>query len=480
MSYILEALKKSDAERKRGEVPTLGNAGQLTSVGAEQGKSLMPWVISAILGAAVIGLTSVLILRPDLVIIDTPVAGPTPAPRPTFAQTTPTSPTPAKPVVNTPAPISEPVSEPTSKLVQAPTPPASPPSPPPSDPIQEKAAITPEPDPVIQTVIETVAQTTDMGVETTQTGPTQTPPPAPEPEIISEQNATPEPVAEPIPVPETKPVSSVPHDEPIEDKTPEPQAVATPTPAPAPKLQNPSLVTVAKTPSASKQRQHQSAKVLVDKAWSSIDKGFYNQALRDLKRAVDIEPGYADAWFARGWTNEKSGNELSAIGDYGRAIAAKPDHAFALFSRGYLNLYVGSAQNAVTDFVRTQGVAQDQSLRLYSHLWLYLSRTRTGQDAITRLSEDTVHDNLQRWPGPLIHHFLGQAEESQVITAMSEGTTASHQERQCTGYFFLGISALHKGDAKRARHYFEKALATGAVQFRQYDAAKRELDKLNR
>lgn len=53
-------------------------------------------------------------------------------------------------------------------------------------------------------------------------------------------------------------------------------------------------------------------------------------------------------------------------------------------------------------------------------------------------------------------------------------------ERQATGHFFLGIKALEDGKTDKARTHFEKVLATGAVQFRQYDAAKRELERLNR
>jgi len=299
------------------------------------------------------------------------------------------------------------------------------------------------------------------------------PEPMPAPEQMPEPKAEPEraPVTihMPTPTPPTPPSAPTPKAEPIEQA-----------PAPVVKSQRPTVIMTPRSTPTPVQSPKENAKDHVDRAWSSIDKGLYNQALRDLNRAVEIEPNYADAWFARGWANEKSGNELSAIGDYARTIAAKPDHAFALFSRGYLNLYVGSARDAVTDFVRTQGVAQDDSLRLYSHLWLYLSRTRADQQALARLREDAAGENLKAWPGALVKHFLGQAEEGRVLAAIDGDGKTSTLERRCTGYFFLGISALSKGDKTRARAYFEKALVTGAVQFRQYDAAKRELDSLNR
>ena len=96
------------------------------------------------------------------------------------------------------------------------------------------------------------------------------------------------------------------------------------------------------------------------------------------------------------------------------------------------------------------------------------------------MRDDAINENLAAWPGPLVNHFLGHIEEGRVLAAIEGGDQAHLIERRCTGYFFLGINALLNGDKPRARNYFEKTLATGAVQFRQYDAAKRELDSLNR
>lgn len=425
MSYILEALKKSDAERKRGEVPTLDSLGTPQLPDEHQNKSRLPWVLTGTLGIAVIALAGIVMLRP-------------------FDDTQPYERTAAKidpyAAAKAPPPVTEPVREPTVKPEPMVTPsPIAQTNPAPAV-IASPAPIT-EPTPASETPVEsdTVAVANDE---------LQVEPQAAEVTIYTRTPKAEEPTVEKI---EAAPVATEPE--------PEPKAKPKPT----------------------VQTQGQlSAKVHVDRAWGSIDKGMYNQALRNLDRAVAIEPTYAEAWFARGWTNEKSGKELSAIGDYGRAISAKPDHAFALFSRGYLNLYVGSVQSAVTDFVRTQGVAKNQSLRLYSHLWLYLSRSRTNQDAAARLAQDTTGEALDEWPAPLVHHFLGHMEEGRVIAAMDEGPEESRAERRCTGYFFLGISALGKGNKVSARSFFEKALATGAVQFRQYDAAKRELDRLNR
>ena len=265
------------------------------------------------------------------------------------------------------------------------------------------------------------------------------------------------------------------------------EPVAEPEPAPKPKLapkpaQNPAPKPAVKIRPMTKPSQPPltSANAYVDRAWGSMDDGLYGQAITDLDAALTLEPTFPKAWFAHGWANEKSGNEQAAIQDYDRAIEAKPNHAFALFSRGFLHLYTGNPQAAVVDFVRTQGVATDDTLRLYSRLWLYLSRERAGQNGLLQLREDTKHETLNIWPGPLVQFFTGNIDVKAVIKAIETTTNEDLQERRATGYFFLGIFEQLTENDHNARSYFEKVLATGAIQYRQYDAARRELERLNR
>lgn len=458
MSYILEALKKSDAERKRGEVPTLGHASPFSPTLSAHAPNPLPWILAGALGIAVLVLANIIYYRPELLRYANSQYPPQPSPTSSAPQ----------PMADMASPRPAPTPQP--PLLQDPT----------VDQVQERAAA----EPLTEAVPEPLQQPEPQVSSITVIKPAPMPMPMPTPLPVVESALEPD----PEPAPQAQAEDPKQDMGEAEDKTggdaPKAEAKAEAHVAAIPKpLPKPSLIVVPQAPVPPKP-QAEVAKVFVDKAWSAIDKGFYNQALRDLDQAVKIEPNLADAWFARGWANEKSGKELSAIGDYARAIAAKPDHAMALFSRGYLNLYIGDARHAVTDFVRAQGVAKDPSFRLYSDLWLYLSRTRAQQGGLAQLGKDVATENLTPWPGPLVRHALGQIDEATVIAAIENDTgkadkNPSKQERRCTGYFFLGISALLKGDKASARTTFEKVLATGAVQFRQYDAAKRELDLLN-
>ena len=419
MSYILEALKKSDAERKRGEVPTLGDAPQAPSADNASGSKPWVWILAGGFGAvALAGVATMTLMDGEDAL---QAEAPQPAPAQVeqveqVAQVAQTQPEQA------PEPTPEPAPEPEQQVEAQP------------EPVIAEPA--PEPAPM-------------SAPQEVRVLKTQTPP---EPKVETQVPAISEPVT----------VAAAP---------PPVNKVAAPKPSPKPK------------PKASARKalpKLRNAAAYVDRAWGSMDKGLYAQAIDDLDRAVELEPNFADAWFAHGWANEKNGDERAAVQDYSRTIDAKPDHAFALFSRGFLNLYGGNARGAVVDFVRTQGVATDDSLRLYSRLWLYLSRSRAGQNARERLKEDAARESLSVWPGPLVLHFIGALDEGGVVTAVENGPEAGLKERRATGYFFLGISKLEHKNTPRARTYFEKALATGAVEFRQYDAARRELERLDR
>jgi hypothetical protein len=61
---------------------------------------------------------------------------------------------------------------------------------------------------------------------------------------------------------------------------------------------------------------------------------------------------------------------------------------------------------------------------------------------------------------------------------MSEVGGVERRKRECVGYFFVGQLRLLVGDPEGARTAFQKVLGTGMTMFRQFDAARVELDKL--
>ncbi len=427
MSYILDALKKSDQERKRGEVPTIASANNETE--SDEGVTNKIGLKITAGGFALVTVVLVIVLlsggdEPSSTPMQTDVAMTPPA----LEQ------------------IAEP--KPEAKIEEKP---------------EAVAVISPEPEkepakPVIEKSIKVEKPKTSAPIIAASPIDAEIPKPQ-----LSATEASP---------PASQPVSDV-------SKAPAPKKVPGSTIATAPKPKTETKTSnapVRKKPTASLPKLSQASDYL-DRGWSSIDRGLYNQAIADFSNAVEMEPGFSDGWFALGWAQEKNEQDADAIVSYTRAIKSKPDHTGALFSRAYLELFSGNASAAVRDFNATISIA-DGDLKIYTHIWLFIARSNAGMDAAGRIAIDSRGDDLSVWPGPVIKFYAGRLSEAEVLQSVESEGVSGLQQRRGAGYFFLGEYALLQGNTTKAKEYFEKTLATGAVKLRQFDGARRELAKL--
>ena len=438
MSYILDALKKSDQERKRGEVPTITSANNEIEPGKNAQRQMGLKVAAGGFALGIIIMVGVMFIGKDENIppqspTEVTVLKPVAAPEPTQELTAETKETAPEPV---PAPATTPENKKATPLapIQSVTT-ANPPVATPAKPAKPEAIEKPAPiiasDPV------------NANIPKANPSATEAPPPASQP-IDKVSNA---------PAPKRVPGSSI-AQQPQKNETIE-------------KYQPP----VSKLPPLNRASDY------LDRGWSSLDRGLFNQAVADFSAAVKMEPGFVDGWFALGWAQEKNEQYNEAIASYTRTIKAKADHTGALFSRGYLELFSGNPLGAANDFNATLNLA-DGDFRLYTHAWLFIARTNADADGKSELIGNSNADDLSPWPGPIIKYFAGNLTEAEVLQSIESGSLSGLQERRCAGYFFLGEYALLQGNKTKARDYFEKSLATGVIKLRQFDGARRELAKL--
>ncbi|WP_448953317.1 tetratricopeptide repeat protein [Labrys neptuniae] len=84
--------------------------------------------------------------------------------------------------------------------------------------------------------------------------------------------------------------------------------------------------------------------------------GDYVRALSNFNKATSLSPRYAEAFAYRGYAEEAMGNRDKALQDYDQAVSLKPDYAIARRFRGGLNLSMGKLDDAIRDL--------DQAIRL--------------------------------------------------------------------------------------------------------------------
>jgi len=76
----------------------------------------------------------------------------------------------------------------------------------------------------------------------------------------------------------------------------------------------------------------------------------YEEAVAQLKEALRLDPGLAEAHYHLGSVREALGEATKAIEDYTEAIRIKPDYADAFNERANVYYALGDTDRAIADF----------------------------------------------------------------------------------------------------------------------------------
>jgi tetratricopeptide (TPR) repeat protein len=113
---------------------------------------------------------------------------------------------------------------------------------------------------------------------------------------------------------------------------------------------------------------------------SDIKTGSYDAAIADFTQAIQLEPGYAEAYLGRGQAyglkseyDFSAANYDPAIADLNKAIELKPDYSNAYFYRGEIYLMLQKNDLAIADFNKVVTLNNDPN-------WV-----RQAQDALNQL-----------------------------------------------------------------------------------------------
>ena len=219
------------------------------------------------------------------------------------------------------------------------------------------------------------------------------------------------------------------------------------------------------------------ADAYMGRGWARIAAGAHTGAVRDFDAFLALEPDTAEAHFARAWAYEKRGDRRAAITDYGLAISFAPGYGDAHMSRGVLAFYNGDFDGAGGDFNIVRDSA-DPTLGDFALIWGYIAEARAGANSEALNAAHAGIGNRTEWPGLIYAVLRGRADDADVLDWIRNTDQAKRREMECVAFFFLGQARLLKGDTDGARSYFEKALATGATAYRQFEAARIELARM--
>ncbi len=78
----------------------------------------------------------------------------------------------------------------------------------------------------------------------------------------------------------------------------------------------------------------------------------YDKAIGEFNLALHIDPGYAEAYRARGYVHYCAGRNNLAIDDYSQAIIREPGNTRGYYFRGWAYAYSRKFDKAIDDYNR--------------------------------------------------------------------------------------------------------------------------------
>ena len=183
--------------------------------------------------------------------------------------------------------------------------------------------------------------------------------------------------------------------------------------------------------------------------------GDLDRALADYNEAIALDPANFFAFNNRGVIYRAKGDLDRAIADYDAAIRLDPNEATFYYNRGNAKVFAGSLPAALADFNRAKELKPRSA---YVALWIDILARRSNLPS--ELAADTAQLDMDRWPAPLVRLYLGQATQSEVLSALAANADGKIKTEQlCMAYFFGGELALAQGATDEAARLFRLAVA---------------------
>jgi tetratricopeptide (TPR) repeat protein len=182
--------------------------------------------------------------------------------------------------------------------------------------------------------------------------------------------------------------------------------------------------------------------------------GDFDRALADYDQAIALDPASFFAFNNRAAIYRVKGDLDRAIADYDAAIRLDPDEAQFYYNRGITKVFKGLSPAALADFKRA---AELKPRSAYVALWIDILDRRSNLPS--ELAAHAAQLDMNRWPAPIVRLYLGQATQSEVLTAAADADGKIKTEQLCIAYFFGGELALVQGAKDEAARLFRLTVA---------------------
>ena len=155
--------------------------------------------------------------------------------------------------------------------------------------------------------------------------------------------------------------------------------------------------------------------------------GRYAEAIEVFDQAIEVDPLYAFAYYAKGWCHELSGDDDKAMECYDLGIDLDKEYAYIYLMRGQIHLKRGDKIKAEEDFntvLQLDTVVTDGSCRQYAlH---FLGRDDEADEWMQKLIDDEPYDMGHYYDKACLYSRMGRIDEAvkALETALEMGYCA--------------------------------------------------------
>jgi len=222
--------------------------------------------------------------------------------------------------------------------------------------------------------------------------------------------------------------------------------------------------------------QPNNVRLISNRAGARKAKGDLAGALADYDLIVRLEPDDQTSYSVRADVRRVMGDLDGALADYNEICELLPEHPFGYYRRGVVHQALGHDQQAVTDYETVERLEQKPSsdLLLYREISLRKLHRGTSFADLAR----TVAGWPEGWDKTIGLYLIEALDEPALLARAKTGNPAGAMGRECSAYYFIGVTKLLAGNQTTARECLEQCLSTGLTALNEFTLAKAELARL--
>ncbi len=196
------------------------------------------------------------------------------------------------------------------------------------------------------------------------------------------------------------------------------------------------------------------APALNNRGTALSEKGDADAAIADFNAAIKQNARFASAYFNRANAYAARGEADRAIADYTAAIRHNRRSVNAYIARGALYLAGGAAAKAREDM---KLAARLERKNAYAVLWRDIAERRAKQKGVLGGGKGLRDVEMNGWPAPLLHMFVGELKADGVLIAADDPNPALKEAHTCEANFYSGQYALIQSKRDEAVKLFQTA-----------------------